>query len=80
MLQLIVPGLNLIYRAVTHITSCLRYCRGLSSVVRKCVNRETGREFAVKIIDMQLDENISHSIVAEIEVLTSLPSHRHISE
>lgn len=52
--------------------------RGLSSVVRRCVHRETGREFAVKIIDMHMDEAVRQSIVAEIDVLTHLPPNKHI--
>ena len=56
------------------------YHRGLSSTVRKCVSRETGLEYAVKIIDKSQEEAITESIQAEIEVLTSLPPHKHISE
>ena len=54
--------------------------RGLSSTVRKCVSRETGIEYAVKIIDKSQDEAITESIQAEIDVLNSLPHHKHISE
>ena len=47
--------------------------------MRRCILRETGREYAVKIIDMHVDEAVRQSIVAEIDVLTQLPSHKHIS-
>lgn len=30
--------------------------RGISSVVRRCLNRESGHEFAVKIIDLLQEE------------------------
>lgn len=54
--------------------------RGLSSTVRRCVARETGHAFAVKIIDKSQEESIRQSIQAEIDVLHHLPPHRHISE
>ena len=54
--------------------------RGLSSTVRRCVARDTGQEFAVKIIDKSQDEAISESIAAEIQVLSVLPKHKYISE
>lgn len=54
--------------------------RGLSSTVRKCVSRETGIEYAVKIIDKSQDEAITESITAEIQVLNYLPKQNFISE
>ena len=54
--------------------------RGLSSTVRKCVCRETGVEYAVKIIDKSQDEAITESIKAEMQVLNFLPKHPNISE
>ncbi len=54
--------------------------RGLSSTVRKCVSRETGLEYAVKIIDKSQEEAITESIQAEIQVLNTVPPHKHISE
>ena len=53
--------------------------RGLSSVVRKCIHRETGLEYAVKIIDMTADEAVQYSVAAEIDVFRHLPPHKHIS-
>ena len=54
--------------------------RGLSSTVRKCVARETGIEYAVKIIDKSQDEAVTESITAEMQVLNYLPRHPNISE
>ena len=54
-------------------------CRGLSSTVRRCVSRETGKEYAVKIIDRSIDDTIYDSIKAEVEMLRYLPAHHHIS-
>lgn len=56
------------------------YSRGLSSTVRKCVSRDTGIEYAVKIIDKSQDEAITESIAAEMQVLSYLPEHKHISK
>ena len=54
--------------------------RGLSSTVRKCVSRDTGIEYAVKIIDKSQDEAITESIANEMQVLGYLPEHKHISK
>lgn len=51
---------------------------GLSSTVRKCISRETGIEYAVKIIDKSQDEAITESIAAEMQVLNYLPRHPNI--
>lgn len=51
---------------------------GLSSTVRKCVSRESGQEYAVKIIDKSQDIDIQDSIAAEINVLSFLPKHKYI--
>lgn len=52
--------------------------RGLSSTVRRCVSRDTGIEYAVKIIDKSQDEAITESITAEMQVLNYLPIHPNI--
>ena len=53
---------------------------GLSSIVRKCISRESGQEFAVKIIDKSQGDAIKESIDAEVEVLRYLPPHPNISK
>jgi phosphorylase kinase gamma subunit len=53
--------------------------RGASSTVRRCVSRDTGCDYAVKIINKSQDATIKDTIVAEVEILTKvLPSHPHI--
>ena len=44
------------------------------------MSRETGKDYAVKIIDRSIDDTIFDSIKAEVEMLRYLPSHPHISE
>ena len=51
--------------------------RGLSSVVRKCIHRETGLEYAVKIIDMTADEAVQYSVAAEIDMFRHPPHQTH---
>ena len=51
--------------------------RGLSSVVRKCIHREIGLEYAVKIINMTADEAVQYSVAAEIDVFRHLPPQAH---
>ena len=62
------------------ICSALLPYRGLSSTVRRCVSRETGQEFAVKIIDKSQDAAVQESIMAEVDILSRLPQHPNISE
>ena len=64
----------------THVLLLLHPYRGLSSTVRRCVSRETGVDYAVKIIDKSQDEAITESIAAEMQILNYLPKHPHISE
>ena len=54
--------------------------RGLSSTVRRCVCKETGREYAVKIVDRKQEESITETITVEIQTLRALPHHKHISK
>lgn len=44
------------------------------------MSRDTGIEYAVKIIDKSQDEAITESIANEMQVLGYLPEHKHISK
>ena len=60
--------------------------RGLSSVVRRCLHRESGHAFAVKIIDISEDQdyvdgeglNKMQQIHREISILKSVHAHPNI--
>ena len=46
--------------------------------MRKCICKETGKEYAVKIIEQSNDDIIKEMIEAGIEVLRRLPQHSYI--
>ena len=60
--------------------------RGVSSVVRRCVHKETGRHFAAKIIDISGDGEDSQGLtlrqatLREISTLRLVAGHPFISE
>ena len=65
----------------------LPYFRGISSVVRKCTEKRTGKEYAVKIIDISgeksddyLAEQTKKDTVREINILRLCTGHPHISK
>lgn len=53
-------------------------------MVRKCVEKQTGREYAVKIIDIsgQLPDaaETKETTMKEIELLRMIHGHKYISE
>lgn len=64
-------------------------CRGISSTVRRCIEKETGREFAAKIIDLAMDSTtVTESTMnqmmeatrQEIAMLRHVMGHPYISE
>ncbi|XP_037289658.1 phosphorylase kinase gamma isoform X1 [Rhipicephalus microplus] len=60
--------------------------RGISSTVRRCINKETGEEFAAKIIDISSDTDGSgptslyQATKREIDVLKRVAGHPYIIE
>ena len=56
------------------------FCRGSFCIVRKCICKKTGREYAVKIIEQTNDETIQEMVKADIAASRHLPKHSHISE
>jgi len=57
--------------------------RGVSSTVRRCIEKETGREFAAKIIDLSEDlnsNNIRESTLSEVNILRLVAGHPYIIE
>lgn len=62
-------------------------CSGLSSVVRRCTNKETGKEYAVKIIDRYSEKGKAmkgrdeeQQVKTEIETLNKVAGHPNISK
>lgn len=57
--------------------------RGVSSTVRRCIEKETGREYAAKIIDLSNEdtntESIRESTLSEVHILRMVAGHPHIS-
>lgn len=60
--------------------------RGISSTVRRCIDKETGIEYAAKIIDISSDPDgagptsLYHATKREIEVLRKVAGHPYIIE
>lgn len=59
--------------------------RGISSTVRRCIEKETGKEFAAKIIDLGAAESgdSNHMLEAtrqEIQILRQVMGHKFISK
>lgn len=61
-------------------------CRGVSSTVRRCIEKETGREYAAKIIDVSADLEDSQGLtirqatIREISILRLVAGHPYISK
>lgn len=53
--------------------------RGVSSTVRRCVEKETGIEFAAKIIDLSNDPENREATMEEIKILRMVIGHEFIS-
>lgn len=81
---------------LTYLSTCppiclifvLFYCsRGISSTVRRCIEKETGHEYAAKIIDLSQESQdgvdthtMRDATRQEISILRLVASHPFISE
>ncbi|XP_060533372.1 phosphorylase b kinase gamma catalytic chain, skeletal muscle/heart isoform isoform X2 [Cylas formicarius] len=54
--------------------------RGISSTVRRCIEKETGKEFAAKIIDLSNDDSSLEATRQEISILRIVAGHPYIIE
>lgn len=52
--------------------------KGISSVVRRCVEKSTGKEYAVKIVEYS-GEELKESTLREIEIMRLIGGHPNIS-
>ncbi|RZF32238.1 hypothetical protein LSTR_LSTR011510 [Laodelphax striatellus] len=52
--------------------------RGISSTVRRCIEKETGVEFAAKIIDISSDSDNKLSTMEEVRILRLVAGHSYI--
>lgn len=76
-----------IYVLSVLIVLLILYFRGISSTVRRCVEKETGKEYAAKIIDLSqesqdgVDTHIMRDATRqEINILRIVAGHPYISE
>lgn len=61
------------------------YCRGISSIVRRCIEKETGKEYAAKIIDLSSSDGANDcsnldATKQEINILRHVAGHPYISK
>lgn len=64
------------------------YFRGISSTVRRCIEKETGIEFAAKIIDLSNDSHdgggegktMLEATIEEVKILRLVAGHPYISK
>uniref|UniRef100_A0A8D9EG06 phosphorylase kinase n=1 Tax=Cacopsylla melanoneura TaxID=428564 RepID=A0A8D9EG06_9HEMI len=52
--------------------------RGISSTVRRCIEKETGVEYAAKIIDLSADPENKNSTLEEVRILRLVAGHPFI--
>lgn len=54
--------------------------RGISSTVRRCIEKETGKDYAAKIIDLSNDDSSVEATKQEINILRVVAGHPYIIE
>uniref|UniRef100_A0AAR5Q7E5 phosphorylase kinase n=1 Tax=Dendroctonus ponderosae TaxID=77166 RepID=A0AAR5Q7E5_DENPD len=54
--------------------------RGISSTVRRCIEKETGKEYAAKIIDLSNDDSSVEATHQEVNILRMVAGHPYIIE
>lgn len=57
------------------------YFRGISSTVRRCIEKETGIEYAAKIIDVsnETQDGMKDATLQEVQILRRAAGHPYIS-
>lgn len=61
------------------------YFRGISSTVRRCIEKETGIEYAAKIIDISNEtredgHTMKDATLQEVQILRRVAGHSYISK
>lgn len=59
------------------------FIRGISSTVRRCIEKETGKAFAAKIIDLSNDSDglsAKEATIQEVAILRHVAGHPYISK
>lgn len=85
--------LNVILEVVSSVVQLIYsahflYFRGISSTVRRCIEKETGIEFAAKIIDLSNDSHdgggegktMLEATIEEVKILRLVAGHPYISK
>ena len=85
--RVLLPVLSLVQQVINSASHLiLSFNRGISSIVRRVIERETGHEFAVKVIDVSNDVEDSQGLtlrqatIREISILRMVSGHPHIIE
>lgn len=58
------------------------FSRGISSTVRRCIEKETGIEYAAKIIDISNEtheDGMKDATLQEVQILRRVAGHSYIS-
>ena len=77
-----------LYSLLHNYKTIIYFYRGISSTVRRCIEKETGVEYAAKIIDLSNDSHdgggdgktMLESTLEEIKILRMVAGHPYISK